>query len=192
MFLGVEPEDVHILKRNLLELKTLTLKVNLRNFIGGTRENREVNRFKKVKHFIITVYDHGVGGINFKLPFIFDELERLEVYSTSHRSLPLSWIKFACPNDLVHLKLRIPNLSISDLMKIADQWPNLEEILLRHNEFQTEIFIEFINKFERLKKIDVVDMSSDPFYRYDLRRKLDEKWRVMALNSKAISIILKT
>lgn len=192
MFLGVEPEDVHILKRNLLELRTLTLKVNLRNFIGGTRENREVNRFKKVKHFIITVYDHGVRGIDFKLPFVFDELEKLEVYSTSHRSLPISWIKFAVLNDLVHLKLRIPNLSIPDLMKIADQWPNLEEILLRHNEFPTDTFIEFINKFERLKKIDVVDMSSDPFYRYDLRRKLDGKWRVMALNSKAISIILKT
>lgn len=141
MFLGATPEDIHVLKRKLLELKALKLQIILRNFLEGCEE---VNRFKKVKLLIVTVKDDGVGRVELELPFIFDELKAL--------ALPLSWMKLARSNDLIYLKMDVLSPSISDSMEIADRWANLEEILQRHNKFQTEHFIEFKSKFDRLKK----------------------------------------
>lgn len=190
MFLGATPEDIQVLKRNLLELETLKLQINSRDFMEGFQE---IIRFKKVKQFTVNVCDHDVNGIEFVLPFIFDELKKLEVISSSHRSrsLALCWMKFARSNDLIHLNMKDLNLSISDLMEIADQWPNLEEIVLKNNKFPTENFIEFMNKFDRLKKIVVVNMASNSFYKNDLKQKLDKKWKVKTLNFKDISIILE-
>lgn len=190
MFLGATREDIQVLERNLLELETLKLQINLRDFMEGFQE---IIRFKKVKQFTVNVCDHGVNGVEFVLPFSFDELKKLEVIPLTHRSrsLALSWMKFARSNDLDHLNIKDLKLSISDLMEIADQWPNLAEIVLKNNKFPTENFIEFMNKFDHLKKIDVVNMASNSFYKNDLKQKLDKKWKVKTLDSRQISIILK-
>lgn len=132
-------------------------------------------RFKNVKQLKVRIYDKRVDLP--ELPIEFDKLEEVEFYCYW---LVLERIKFARPNNLKKLKVYMgyePMFDDSDIMKIVDQWPNLEEISIQIE--RPEQVLLLMENLEHLKKIIINDLYTD--YAKELvglHSKIGEEWKM--------------
>lgn len=130
-------------------------------------------RFKNVKQLKVRIYDKRVDLP--ELPIEFDKLEEVEFYC--YWSV-LDRIQFARPNNLKKLKVYMgyePMFNDSDIMKIVNQWPNLEEISIQIE--RPELVLLLMEK--HLKKIIINDLYTD--YAKELvglQSQIDKEWKM--------------
>lgn len=119
-------------------------------------------RYKKVKQLKVHIYDEHVELLAF--PIVFDHLDELEM--NCYWSI-LEQIEFAHPNKLKKLKLYAgykPSFDHSDLMKITNQWPELEEISLQLQQIDEAYFL--MNNLKFLKKISIINIPAEHKQRF--------------------------
>lgn len=132
------------------------------------KDFKQTIRFEKVKQLKIEIFDKrdGLG----KLPFIFDQLEELDL--KSYWSCD-DYIEFAYPNNLKKLKL-YSGCEPSDSSDIASQWPSLEEISMQMNGVDDATYL--MDDLEHLKKMEMYDCGKKTFA--ELKSVIGEEWKI--------------